>query len=561
MEVSIDNVPAAIVAYDSAGTVIEANAVACALLGVEPPELLGTHADSADWLIVDARDPTITAHPALAALKLGQPVRAVLTRVRRRDGSDVWLQVDAVPEGAVDGLSTRVVLALTDVTFLVTRSRVLRRSSDDNIVDEVTDRLAHARMEPRVILATVTRALIDLRPGLWMATLMGKDPSAMQMVVASDDFGGAADYAATYMNAMRASGVLDATPLMSRVIESGEPSLIPDISVAEIIKRGNDDVRAYLKAHPWKPESRHLGIAIVPMRTRGATLGALGVIEERGSNPLTDKDLLWIQAIADRAGLAVESAQLYEDAINRLERLAALQNVSLAVSASSDLTLTLKVIVDHVTAQLKVDAAQVLLLDESDNTLVVGASAGFLATAMPDYRLTIDEGLPGRALTSRRIETVTALSAFSQFRRRSLFAREGFKSYGAVPLMARGRLLGALEVFHRSPLTPDQEWTAFLDALGSVAAVAIDSAQTHERLRQHRLIPAERMGGRPLQDVSRTEREIMRLAVEGLSNREIAARVHLSQNTIKFHMRQILQKTGTANRTELAHEAAKQGWL
>jgi DNA-binding NarL/FixJ family response regulator len=53
----------------------------------------------------------------------------------------------------------------------------------------------------------------------------------------------------------------------------------------------------------------------------------------------------------------------------------------------------------------------------------------------------------------------------------------------------------------------------------------------------------------------------MRLAVEGLTNREIAARVHLSQNTVKFHVRQILQKTGASNRTELAHEAAKQGWV
>jgi DNA-binding NarL/FixJ family response regulator len=54
---------------------------------------------------------------------------------------------------------------------------------------------------------------------------------------------------------------------------------------------------------------------------------------------------------------------------------------------------------------------------------------------------------------------------------------------------------------------------------------------------------------------------VMRLAVEGLTNRDIAAQIHLSQNTIKFHMRQILQKTGAANRTELAHQAAKEGWL
>jgi DNA-binding NarL/FixJ family response regulator len=62
-------------------------------------------------------------------------------------------------------------------------------------------------------------------------------------------------------------------------------------------------------------------------------------------------------------------------------------------------------------------------------------------------------------------------------------------------------------------------------------------------------------------DLSRLELQIVRLAVEGRTNREIASEVHLSQNTVKFHMRQIFQKTGTGNRTELAHQVAKEGWL
>jgi DNA-binding NarL/FixJ family response regulator len=61
--------------------------------------------------------------------------------------------------------------------------------------------------------------------------------------------------------------------------------------------------------------------------------------------------------------------------------------------------------------------------------------------------------------------------------------------------------------------------------------------------------------------MSQLEKEILRLAADGITNREIAARVHLSQNTVKFHMRQLLQKTGASNRTELAHQAAKEGWL
>ena len=548
---NLDGFPVAVLVYDDAGNVIDANDAACALLGADRRNIVGSSAEQSDWLVVDSGDGPITVHPVIVALRTGQPVRAVLLRVRRPDGTDVWLQVDAVPEGS------RVVAGLTDVTYLIARSRITSRSAGDHIVDEVTDSLAYARLEPRAVLDTVTRALARLRPGIWVASLMGKDPSDMQIVATNED----ADYASDYVEAMKASGNLKSTPISSRVIESGEPLLIPNITVEDLKDYMNDEVRAYLAGHPWMSAASHLGIVVVPMRARGAIIGTLGLFERRTSNPLTPKDTVWVQAIADRTALAVENAQLYEDAVKRLDRLAALQGVSLAVSASPDLRLTLKVILDQVTAQLKIDAADVLLLEEPDNMLALAASTGFLATAVPDYRLPVDEGLPGRAVSGRRIETVTALSAFSQFRRRSLFAREGFKAYGAVPLITRGKLLGALEVYHRTPLTPDQEWISFLDALGSVAAIAIDNASMQDRLRKGQSGEHPRRIAAPPLALSRLEIQILRLIVEGLTNREIAAQVHLSQNTIKFHVRQILQKTGTTNRNDLAHRAAKESWL
>jgi GAF domain-containing protein len=538
--------------------VVDANEAALSVLGAGRAELVGTNAEDAEWLIVESPDAPLGAHPVVAALKGRVAIRGVLVKAHRQDGTDAWLQLDVVPQegGATDAVSA--VVTLTDVTHLIAHSRVSSRSSGDHIVDEVTDRLAHTRMDPREILTTLTKSLSQLRPGIWVASLMGKNPSDVQVVAVTNED---PDYLSGYLHAMQSSGHLNSTPISSRVIESGEPLLIEDVSVEGLMDHLNDEVRSYLAAHPWLSPITHLGVIVVPMHARGATIGTLGLFERRGSNPLTQKDQMWIQSIADRAGLAVENAQLYDDAVKRLERLAALQSVSLAVSASPDLRLTLKVILDHVTTQLKVDAADVLLLDEADATLTLAASTGFLATAVPDYRLPVDEGIPGRAVSSRRIETMTGLSAFSQFRRRSLFAREGFKAYGAVPLFSRGKLLGALEVFHRSQLAPDEEWLGFLDALGSVAAVAIDSAALQDRLRQGRPGEGLRRPGKAAPEMSRLEREIMRLAVGGMTNREIAAEVHLSQNTVKFHMRQILQKAGVGNRTELAHNVAKEGWL
>lgn len=52
-------------------------------------------------------------------------------------------------------------------------------------------------------------------------------------------------------------------------------------------------------------------------------------------------------------------------------------------------------------------------------------------------------------------------------------------------------------------------------------------------------------------DLTHREKEVATLAAEGLTNRDIASRLFLSEVTIKKHMRSIFQKVGASNRTQL----------
>ena len=52
--------------------------------------------------------------------------------------------------------------------------------------------------------------------------------------------------------------------------------------------------------------------------------------------------------------------------------------------------------------------------------------------------------------------------------------------------------------------------------------------------------------------LSAREMEIARLVAEGLPNKAIAARLHLSVRTVESHVRHALRKLGLDNRTQLA---------
>jgi DNA-binding NarL/FixJ family response regulator len=60
-----------------------------------------------------------------------------------------------------------------------------------------------------------------------------------------------------------------------------------------------------------------------------------------------------------------------------------------------------------------------------------------------------------------------------------------------------------------------------------------------------------------------TEREgdVLRLLAEGLTNAEIAARLSVSEETVKTHVASILRKLGLAHRTLAAIYALRHGWV
>jgi putative nucleotidyltransferase with HDIG domain len=161
----------------------------------------------------------------------------------------------------------------------------------------------------------------------------------------------------------------------------------------------------------------------------------------------------------------------------QMKQLSALRSIDLAIASGLDLNLLLSMLLDQVASLLDVDAASVLLLNPRTNLLEFVSGRGFRSNSLRYTRLKMGEGCAGRVALERRLIHVPDLDTNRMdFVRSPLFVGENFVSYHGVPLIAKGRVLGVLEIFQRSLLNPDADWLNFLKTISGQAAIAIDNA-------------------------------------------------------------------------------------
>jgi RNA polymerase sigma factor (sigma-70 family) len=120
-------------------------------------------------------------------------------------------------------------------------------------------------------------------------------------------------------------------------------------------------------------------------------------------------------------------------------------------------------------------------------------------------------------------------------------------AHGDIPTTVQAMKAGALD-FLTKPVAGD-------DLLERVRAAFEKSARLREQESATQSL-RERLEG-----LTAREREIMRLVVDGIPNKEIARRLAISHRTVEVHRARVMQKTGVTNLVELSRLAQACGLL
>jgi DNA-binding CsgD family transcriptional regulator len=65
----------------------------------------------------------------------------------------------------------------------------------------------------------------------------------------------------------------------------------------------------------------------------------------------------------------------------------------------------------------------------------------------------------------------------------------------------------------------------------------------------------------PVVELTVRELELLKWVAQGYSNKAIAKEMSISPNTVKYHMKSVLQKLSVQNRAEAVATAIRAGWL
>jgi|GEM_PF-481202 len=282
-----------------------------------------------------------------------------------------------------------------------------------------------------------------------------------------------------WLTSVEETAIMPGEGIIGNIFTSGQTHITTEIASDPIAK---EPVSGKLLAG-W-------GGAGIPIRVADQIVGVLYVSVQL-PRLISDEDMRLIKSMVEMAGVALQRVRMHNETMRHIEQLQALQSVAGAITTSLDLNLILTVVLEKITKQLGVDAADVLLFNPHLHTLEYAASRGFRRRGIERTNLRLGEGLSGKAALNRRILRTVNLEKAIDVKSCPSFAEEGFVSHIAVPLIAKGQVKGVLEILHRSALpgadasSPmNNEWLNFLNTLAEQTAIAIDNAQMFEGLQR-----------------------------------------------------------------------------
>lgn len=243
-------------------------------------------------------------------------------------------------------------------------------------------------------------------------------------------------------------------------------------------------------APPGLDTSRLRGLLAIPLRPGGELRGLLAAWRDDTPQPYTEDDLAFLQDLADRAALTLETARLYaaeqrarQSAEQAAERTGRLQSVTAALGKALTPPEVAEVILSQGVAATGARGGQIMRLSEDGTALQAMLTVGYPdAYAQSFTHTAVTDRLPSSDVV--RSGLPLWIRSHAEFAERYPVVAERrppgqFEAVAVAPLRFEGRVLGTLVLSFAQVLAFAPEDQALLLALAQQCAQALERARLY----------------------------------------------------------------------------------
>ncbi len=230
------------------------------------------------------------------------------------------------------------------------------------------------------------------------------------------------------------------------------------------------------KAFQTLPEDTFEAFLSVPLVAGGDLIGIINV-HHKESHGHTPDEVALLTFVGEQMGGILAKSKLAEQSQTAVKRMEALAAVAQTISEESYLDRILQAISEMVAETFDSPVCSIMLVDEERRELVVSAAR----CSSPDYLqklpLRIEDSLIGRVVREARPLMVVNVAAEKQFRYPELARKTGLKSLLSVPLFAKEKVIGTINIYTSRERAFTDEEVGFVKVVASQAATAIENSR------------------------------------------------------------------------------------
>ncbi|MDY6912778.1 MAG: GAF domain-containing protein, partial [Chloroflexota bacterium] len=164
----------------------------------------------------------------------------------------------------------------------------------------------------------------------------------------------------------------------------------------------------------------------------------------------------------------------------------ALDRISSAVSGLWDLDAVLRVSLEGVLEIIDGDIGGILLLERESLKLRYRVHRGLSATYVEQVQIGVGEGIAGRVAQNGEPILVEDISRDPRTVYPDLVSTEGLKGFASVPLKAKEKVVGVMNIASHDPGQFGTDDLYLLDSIGCQVGTAIEQARLYQRLARGR---------------------------------------------------------------------------